>query len=410
MTAHPSTRRTVAHLAWEYPPLVHGGLGRHVTALTRQQLGQGLDVVVLTCSDDVTGAGATTPPANEHAAGVADRGSLTVHRVGLGRGWDDVVADAQRWQRALVADALPVLNRVDRVDMVHAHDWMVADAAAEIAGALRVPWVLTVHATEHGRRQGRLDEPVHRAVHEAERRAVRAAGRVVVCSPAMRAEVVDVLGARPSSVTVVPGGVDARAWSPSPETVRLADARWRHGGPLVVAAGRLEWEKGFSTLLRAVPALRDLDPELRVVVAGTGSYCPALVRLRDELALTSADVELPGRLDPPDLAALLAAADVTVVPSRYEPFGLVALEAMAAGTCVVATRTGGLTQTVRDGVTGRLVDVGDVNGLAATLHELLVDQAQRARLARAGRDAARRQGWDEVASRTLEVYCALWSG
>jgi glycogen(starch) synthase len=392
----------VAHLTWEYPPLMHGGLGRHVTALADQQLEQGLDVVVLTCRDDVTGAVAVPPPADEHVAGTAGRGSLTVRRVGLGRAWGDVVADAARWQRALAAEALAAL---DGVDVVHPHDWMTADAAAAIAGSHQVPWVLTVHATEHGRRQGRLDEPVHRAVHEAERRAVVAAGRVVVCSSAMRAEVVDVLGARPSSVIVVLGGVDARAWSPSPEAVRLAGARWRHGGPLVVAAGRLEWEKGFSTLLRAVPALRERHPGLRVVVAGAGSYRPALARLRDELAL--ADVELPGRLDPADLSALLAAADVVVVPSRYEPFGLVALEAMACGTCVVATRTGGLTETVRDGVTGRLVDVGDVDALASTVHELLVDPDRRARLARAGLDAARRQGWDEVARRVLDVYTSL---
>jgi glycogen(starch) synthase len=219
----------------------------------------------------------------------------------------------------------------------------------------------------------------------------------------MRDEVVGVLGARPASVVVVPGGVDAGAWTATRGAVRTADARWRRGGPLVVAAGRLEWEKGFSTLLRAVPALRERHPAVRVVVAGAGSYRATLERLCAELGLTAV-VELSGRLDASELAPLLAAADVAVVPSRYEPFGLVALEAMAAGTCVVATRTGGFLDTVQDGVTGRLVDVGDVDGLAAVVDQLLVRPDVRERMAQAGLAAAARWGWDVVAQRTLDVY------
>jgi glycosyltransferase involved in cell wall biosynthesis len=148
-------------------------------------------------------------------------------------------------------------------------------------------------------------------------------------------------------------------------------------------------------------------PLLRTVIAGTGSYRGALEALADDLGLSSAGdaaVQLPGRLDPPDLAALMAVADVVVVPSRYEPFGLVALEAMAAGTCVVVTGTGGLAETVEDDVTGRVVGVGDVDGLAATLAELLADRATRDRLAAAGQRAARERGWSTAATRTLGVY------
>jgi glycogen(starch) synthase len=403
----------VWHLAWEYPPLVHGGLGRHVDALVAAQRTAGLDVGVLTCRDDVTGAAVALPPPHEVVGRAGDRGGLAVVRVGLGRGWTDVVVDATAWQEALV-DA--VAAGPDGVGgrglgagrLLHAHDWMVADAAARLSRTLGVPWVLTVHATEHGRRMGRLDEPVHRAVDAAERRAVAAADRVIVCSRAMRAEVTDVLGADPSSVVVVPGGVDPEAWSPSQAALAAARRRWRaRPGPLVVAAGRLEWEKGFSTLVRALPAVLARHPAVRTVLAGTGSYRATLERLAHSLGLQDANgeaVELPGRLDQPALAQLLAVADVVVVPSRYEPFGLVALEAMAAGTCVVATRTGGLAETVADGVTGRVVDMGDVDGLAATLVELLADHATRDALALAGRDAARQRGWSRVAEGTLEVY------
>ena len=151
-----------------------------------------------------------------------------------------------------------------------------------------MPWVLTVHATEHGRRQGRLDQPVHRAVHAAEQRAVSRPDRVIVCSQAMRAEVTGVLGADPSSVVVVPGAVDAAAWVPAGAALAAARRRWRpHGGPLVAAAGRLEWEKGFTTLLRALPAVRARHPSLRTVIAGAGSYRPAIEALRTDLGLTA---------------------------------------------------------------------------------------------------------------------------
>jgi glycogen synthase len=402
---------TVWHLAWEYPPLVHGGLGRHVDALIAAQRGAGLDVGVLTCRDDVTGARTALPPRHEVVGRQHGRGGLEIVRVGLGRGWTDVVADAAAWQDAVV-EAVEAIGLArtgfGSAHVLHAHDWMVADAAARLSRMLAVPWVLTVHATEHGRRQGRLDQPVHRAVHAAERRAVANAGRVIVCSQAMRAEVTDVLGAGPSSVVVIPGAVDAAAWSPAPAALVAARRRWRSPrGALVVAAGRLEWEKGFTTLLRALPVVRAQDPAVRTVIVGTGSYRSTLERLVAALgppAGPGAPVELPGRLDQPELAALMAVADVVVVPSRYEPFGLVALEAMAVGTCVVVTRTGGLAETVADDVTGRVVDVGDVDGLTAALVELLADPATRDRLARAGRHAARQRGWAGVAERTLSVY------
>jgi glycogen(starch) synthase len=395
----------VWHLAWEYPPLVHGGLGRHVESLVAAQRARGLDVGVLTCGDDVTGAGTAPPPRRELVGRHHGLGGLDVVRVGLGRGWTDVVADAAVWQDAVVAAAQevePAHDGIAGTHLLHAHDWMVADAAVRLSRTFAVPWVLTVHATEHGRRQGRLDQPVHRAVHAAERRAVAAADRVIVCSQAMRAEVTDVLGADPSSVVVVPGGVDAAAWSPPPSALASARHRWRsQAGPLVVAAGRLEWEKGFTTLVRALPAVRAQHPAVRTVVAGTGSYRATIEEL---VASQPAAVVLPGRLDQRELAALMAVADVVVVPSRYEPFGLVALEAMAAGTCVVVTRTGGLAETVQDDATGRVTGVGDVDGLAQTLVELLADQATRDRLAGAGRRAARQRGWSGVATSVLEVY------
>ena len=148
----------------------------------------------------------------------------------------------------------------------------------------------SVHATEFGRRSGRLDGELPRAVHVAERAAVQAFSTqrrpdvVLVCSEAMRTEVVGVLGADPSRVHVVPAAVDATAWVAPPEDADRARSLWvPPDGPLLVAAGRLEWEKGFSTVLRALPAVARRHPGVRLVVAGDGSYRPTLEALAVEV-------------------------------------------------------------------------------------------------------------------------------
>ncbi|MGN6300860.1 MAG: glycosyltransferase family 4 protein [Angustibacter sp.] len=385
----------VLHVTSEFPPLVHGGLGRHVDGLARAQAAAGLDVQVLAPADDVLGTTLLAAPQHEWCHGVA------VHRVGTppADAGDDLVEVAAAVQRRMVVSA----EAVAEVEVVHAHDWMTAEAAHAIASARGVPFVLTLHATEHGRRFGRLDEPVHRAVHAAERSAVACADRVVVCSTAMRAEAV-AHGARPDAVHVVPGGVDDDRWRVDPAAAAAARRRWLDGAEhLVVAAGRLEWEKGFSTLLRALPGLGRTRPAVRVVVAGRGSYQPVLTALASDLGVGER-ITWPGRLATHDLAALFAAADVAVVPSRYEPFGLVALEAQAAGAPVVVTRTGGLADLVTDGVTGRVIEPGDVDHLAEVLSELLGDPARRHRLADAGRTASIARGWPSVAAALLDVY------
>ncbi|WP_460460073.1 glycosyltransferase family 4 protein, partial [Angustibacter peucedani] len=336
----------VVHLSWEFPPVVYGGLGRYVEQLSRAQVEGGDEVTVVSVADDVRGARAGGRGGRPDAPPAETVDGVAVLRVPGPSGGDDLATAVRAMQDAMVRAAGGL-----RPDVVHAHDWMVADAARRLADAAGCPVVLTVHATELGRRQGRLDDDVHRAVHAAERHAVAVADRVVVCSSAMVEEVA-AHGADLAAVVVVPAAVEASRWDVRPAD--RAAARGRHAAPherLVVAAGRLEWEKGFSTLLRALPGLRERHADVRVVLAGTGSYAPALRALATEVGAVGT-VTFAGHLDVAELAPLLAAADAVVVPSRYEPFGLVALEAQATGAPVVVTRTGGLAGTVEDGVTG----------------------------------------------------------
>jgi glycogen(starch) synthase len=175
------------------------------------------------------------------------------------------------------------------------------------------------------------------------------------------------------------------------------------GELLVAAAGRIEWEKGFSTLVRAMPGLREAGGDVHVVLAGRGSEVPRLTALAAELGVADA-LHLPGWLTRRDLAALYAAADAVVVPSRYEPSGLVVREAQAAGASVVASRVGGIPETVTHGETGLLMDVGDVHGLRDAVLRLAADPAGARAMGRAAAAAVRGRTWADAATATGEVY------
>jgi glycogen(starch) synthase len=221
----------------------------------------------------------------------------------------------------------------------------------------------------------------------------------------MRWEVTRLFDLPPDSVDVVPNGIDADAWRVR-EPTRLTTRQQYVGddAALVAYTGRLEYEKGVHTLLRALPRLRRRFPGLRLVVAGTGTYEGELRALARRLRLGTA-VRFTGFLEHDALAALAAAADVAVVPSIYEPFGIVALEAAAAGTALAAASTGGLREIAADQRTAICFAPEDVAALAAAVSELLDDRMRAKRLVRAARGVlARDYSWPTVAARTAEVY------
>ena len=395
----------VLHLSWEFPPVIYGGLGRHVEHLVRAQHAAGLPVTVITAAEDVTAPARRIPAGARTWRGIE---LVRVRRPAPRLPWTDVLGAAAQLDNAM-ADAGLQNAGLHPPDVVHAHDWIGAQAGRRIADRAGARFVITAHATEWGRRQGRIgpgqEDDIPRAIHRLERSAMHEADAIIVCSEAMRDEVCGVLDAPASRVTVVPNAVDAAAWASSPGSVRAAREYWLDGaaGPLIAAAGRLEWEKGFSTLIRALPAVRDALPGVRAVLAGRGSYAGDLARLARHLQIGDVLV-MPGWLGRRDLCALYAAADVVVVPSRYEPSGLVAREALAAGATVIATRAGGLPDAVQDQVTGRLIDVGDVHALRDALLALIGDPVAACQLATAGSMAMRGLSWRTVAAQTQRIY------
>jgi glycogen synthase len=410
-------RENVMHVVWEYPPVIYGGLARHAEHLARAQHEAGHEVAVVTAAEDVTDPSRRVPATSTTRRGIA------VHRARRATprtSWaTNLPRAAAELGAAFVASGLAAAA-TSRPDVVHGHDWTAFPAARALADAVGVPLVMTIHATEHGRRTGNLTEDdeggVPAKIHRVEQESVRSAHAVVVCSDAMRVEVVDVLGADPRRVHVVANAVTASAWRSGPGAVRAARRHWTRspggtgtttapppGELLVVAAGRIEWEKGFSTLVRAIPGLRGAAGPVHVVIAGRGTEAPRLQALAAELGVTDC-LDLPGWLSRRDLAALYAAADAVVVPSRYEPSGLVAREAQAAGASVVVTGVGGLAETVRHGETGLVIGVGDVHGLRDAILRLVADPTGARAMGRAAAAGVKGWTWADAATATAAAY------
>lgn len=390
-------------LSWEYPPVVVGGLGRHVHALARKLAGQGHDVVVL-CRQPTGSDASTHPTTDAWSDGVRvirvaeDPPHLVFER--------DLVAWTLAMGHAMIRAGQDLL-RDWRPDVVHAHDWLVTHPAVALTEAAGVPLVATIHATEAGRHSGWLSQPLNQQVHSVEWWLANRADHLITCSAAMRTEVSHLFEVEPETITVLHNGIEPRRWRVRPAEV--AEARQRHGAedaPLLLFFGRLEWEKGVQDLIAALPRIRRSHPGTRLVVAGTGSHAAWLAdQARKHRVLRA--IEFAGHLSDRELAAVLSAADAVVLPSRYEPFGIVALEAAAAGTPLVASTAGGLGEVVVDGKTGASFAPTDVDGLATAVRSVLDDPVASQRRAKA---AKTRLGtdfdWGRIAEGTAAVYSA----
>ena len=388
----------VLHVSWEYPPIVYGGLGRHVQALTAAQAARGDDVTVLTQTA-------------ERTASITEEDGIRVIRAPhdppeVPFGEDTLLAWVLGMQTGMIRAASGAGSfDPGPFDIVHAHDWVTAHAGIALRDVLGArALVATIHATEAGRHQGWLPGPLSDAIHSIEHWLVHEADGVIACSHHMRDEVVQLFASRPDHVSVIANGIDVQRWSADPE--HTAHAREIHAptGPLVVFVGRLEWEKGAQTLIDALPRLRRRIPGLRAVIAGRGGHADELRRQVRARRMGGA-IDFVGWLPEPELHGLISAADALVVPSLYEPFGMVALEGAALGAPLAVARTGGLAEFVDDGVTGRVFTPGDVESLADAVTTAIRDPESSRRMAEAARQKAQESyGWPLIAERTDEAY------
>jgi len=390
-------------LTREYPPEIYGGAGVHAAELVKA-LRSRIEVQVrcFGAPRDEPGVTAYRTPAELDGA----NGSLTTLGV-----------DLQMAQGAA------------GTDLVHSHTWY-ANAGGHLAKLLHgVPHVVTAHSLEPLRpwKAEQLGGG-YRISSAIERTAFEAADAVIAVSKGMGEDILrSYPGVDPARMHVVYNGIDLDAWRPNPDADAVRALGVDPDRPTIIFVGRITRQKGLPYLLRAAKRLpADVQLVLCAGAPDTKEIMAEVSGLVQELQQERSGVVWIERILPrPELTALLTAADVFVCPSVYEPLGIVNLEAMACGTAVVGTATGGIPEVIVDGETGRLVPIDQatdgtgtpldperfVSDLAAALTEVVADRATAQRYGAAGRSRAEAVfDWDAIGAQTVAIYQGLLAG
>ncbi len=292
-------------------------------------------------------------------------------------------------------------------DVVHSHYWLSGLATTLLARRWGIPHVTTFHTLAEIKKRARAgeDEPEERSVGEV--RVIRTADAIVAFSRHESEAMARFYDAPAERIKVIPCGVDVDLFRP----VDRSEAKQKLGigeDGVVLFVGRLDPLKGVDILLRAVAQLQRADTT-RTIIVGGGEADAEMARLRalcNELGIAER-VSFLGRMAQQELPLYYSAADVSVIPSYYESFGLVALESMACGTPVIASRVGGLPTIVKDGVNGYLISWRCPEPFADGLDVLLGNAAIRQSMSDASRQTAESMSWTAVVDNLLDAYQTL---
>lgn len=391
----------VIMLSWEYPPRIVGGISPHVYELSQELVKRGIKVHV------VTKATEKAPDEEIEESGVH------VHRVHLEREPDNFVHEIQLLNKATdlrCRQLLEDFREEGEPTLFHAHDWLSLDSARSLKYEYQLPMVATVHATEHGRNNG-IHNDLSKYIHESEYWLTYEAWRVIVCTEFMKNEVDRYFNCPPDKVDVIYNGVNRKKFEFDWSEEERAMWRGKLAKPdehIVMYVGRFVREKGIHVLLNAASVILANEPKTKFVIVGGGNreQLEKFVRwygLKDKVLFT-------GFMANRSLHQLYRCADVAVFPSLYEPFGIVALEGMAAGAAVVASDAGGLREVVEHDETGTSCYAGDPASLAWAVLRVLRDPKRAEKLKE---KAAERLDtdfdWGRIADQTVEVYDRVWA-
>jgi glycosyltransferase involved in cell wall biosynthesis len=380
-------------LTWEYPPRTIGGISPHIYYLSKSLAKNSVKVYVVTC--DFPGA-----PAHEVVDGVE------VYRIDS---YKNPSPDFATWvylmNMNMQKEAADITRELGgKIDIFHAHDWLVATAGIGLKHVFRKPFFATIHSTEIGRRNG-IHFDYEKMIHETEAWLTYEAWKVICCSNYMVEHVKWAFGLPPDKLVMIPNGVNAQIYTKN-DKENLAQFRSRYALPeekIVLFVGRLVYEKGVHVLVNAAPKALE-KTNAKFIIVGNGYMKDQLSTLANGMGLAH-KVLFTGFLDEEILRKLQRCADVSVVPSLFEPFGIVALEAMAAKSPVVVSDTGGLSEIVNHDVDGVKVYTGNPDSLAWGINRVLTDEAYANTIrTNAYRKVQEKYNWDKIAQQTKAMY------
>lgn len=388
-------------LSWEYPPRIVGGISPHVYDLSKKLAERDIEVHVVTKS---------TPNAPDEET---EPSGVHVHRVHLDGEPKSFYQEIQMLNKATdlrVRRLLEDWRPGGQPTVFHAHDWLSLDSARELKYEYQLPMVATVHATEWGRNGG-IYTDLQRAIHEQEYWLTYEAWRVIVCSDFMKQEVNRYFSCPHDKIDVIYNGVTAEKFAFDWTDEERAEWRRRLALPtekIVMFVGRFVREKGIQVLLQAASTVLAQEPDTKFVIVGGGArdHLERFVRwfgLQDKVLFT-------GFMANRSLHQLYRCADVAVFPSLYEPFGIVALEGMAAGAAVVSSDAGGLKEVVLHDETGTTTFAGDPGSLAWGILRVLQDPKAAEDMKKAAYSRLVDEfNWDTLADQTVAVYQRVWT-
>ncbi len=382
-------------LTWEFPPRIVGGIARHVAELYPEmhQFNHEIHLLTVQSSDLLTYE-------------VVD--GIHIHRITVGEShsffhW---IGKMNERMGAYGGDLITAHEQSSQqFDLIHAHDWLVGDAAIALKYRFKTPLIATIHATEYGRNNG-IHNDIQNHVHYQETRLAHEAWRVIVCTQYMRRELNHALRAPDDKIDVIYNGIrpDKKRLSPTVDFKQFRRQFARDEEKIVYYVGRITHEKGIRNLLEAAPqVIWSLGGKVKFVIIGGGNT-DSLQRLTWDLEIQDQCV-FTGFMPDSDLDLFQAIANCAVFPSLYEPFGIVALESFAARVPVVVSNTGGMPEVVKHGHTGMISEVNNPDSIARGILEILKNPEYGQMLVEnAYQDLLIRFSWVQLARQTEQVY------
>ena len=378
-------------LTWEYPPRVVGGISRVVYDLSHRLIKDGHEVTVVTYKDGEA-------PYFENDKGVK------VHRI------DNYMINANNFIEwimqmnfAMISKANQIISEEGKFDIIHAHDWLVAYAAKALKESFDMPIVSTIHATEAGRNSGIHDE-TQRYINDTEWMLTYESTEVIVNSNYMKGELQRLFGLPFEKINVVPNGVNLNIFSGVERDYEFRRKFATDNEKIILFMGRLVYEKGVQHLVAAMPKILSQYNDVKLVIAGKGAMADELKAQAHALGIEN-KVCFAGYMNGKDVQKMYKAADISVFPSTYEPFGIVALEAMLSENPIVVSDIGGLNEIVTHRENGMKSYAGNSNSIADSVLELLFDHQLCSNMVKKAKNKVRNEyNWNKIAQDTHFTY------
>ena len=378
-------------LTWEYPPRIVGGIARVVHDLSKRLIKDGHEVTVVTYKD-----GDVPYYENDKGVDVYRVDNYMIHP-------NNFIDWILQLNFNLVAKATEIMNKNGKFDVIHAHDWLVANAAKTLKNSFDIPVVSTIHATESGRNSGIHDE-TQRYINDTEWLLTYESTEVIVNSNYMKGHVQGLFGLPFDKINVVPNGINLNNFTGIDRDYDFRRQYAMDNEKIILYMGRLVYEKGVQHLISAMPKILENYHDAKLIIAGKGGMLDELKAQANNMELSN-KVYFTGYLNAKQVQKMYKCADVAVFPSTYEPFGIVALEAMLSERPIVVSDIGGLNEIVDHKVNGMKAYCGNANSIADSILELLFDHKLCADITRRAKNKVRNDyNWSKIAQDTHFAY------